>query len=347
MAGSRDGVRVWKACAMGEEAWLAGHVEPVMQFVWSRDGMRVASGSEDRSAIIWDVCGGTGRARLGGHDNFVYALAWSPDESQLATGTMFAVRVWDAYDGELLAIDRQTHDIICSLAWAPDGRRLASGAGDRCIRVWDILGDPHAKRVCVLRGHEQAVLGLAWSPGGGRLASWSHDGCVRVWDPKRQECLGVVCSSTSCFKVTLNWSSDGRSLTVGFAGDPVQVWHAPAAQLPEFDENTPLPSLVGPSAEAFHWGRVRSDHSVLLGADEQPIAWLPTYHGPDPRRSPWAPLGGGSSPPGLHSRTRTFARNAMGGQTAPVETPSCSTARISGTTHQPRHKRSPGARNPS
>jgi WD40 repeat protein len=74
----------------------------VNAIAFSADGKLMATGSDDRTAIIWEVEGGKARRTLKGHDFTVTSVAFSPGNDLLAAGSANAsVALWDVATGKL------------------------------------------------------------------------------------------------------------------------------------------------------------------------------------------------------------------------------------------------------
>jgi WD40 repeat protein len=64
---------------------------------FSRDGRRIATGSEDRTVRLWDAASGQEVLTLKGHTDIVRCVGFSNDGCRLVSGGWdHTVRVWDA-----------------------------------------------------------------------------------------------------------------------------------------------------------------------------------------------------------------------------------------------------------
>ncbi len=124
---------------------LTGHTRPVCDQAFSPDGRRLASSSYDETIRIWDTATGqellsfeSPRHGISGYRG-IDCLAFSPDGQRLAGGRAQNLVIWDAATGKELHYLRWHSQSIASVAFSPDGKTLASGAGDREIKLWDLV----------------------------------------------------------------------------------------------------------------------------------------------------------------------------------------------------------------
>ena len=69
-------------------------------------------------------------------------------------------------------------EALLSTSFDPSGATLATGAGDHCVRLWDVATE--LPRL-TLKAHKDWVLAIAWSPCGRFLVSGGKDGALAVW----------------------------------------------------------------------------------------------------------------------------------------------------------------------
>jgi WD40 repeat protein len=174
--GKRGDIREWGALPFFK---LEAHLGYVRCVSFSRDGRRLASGSDmDNSIIVWDVKTGRPGVRLKGHSGAVTCVCFSPDGKRLASGGADqAVRIWDLTTGlEVLTLNGHKGGITW-VSFSPDGRRLASASLDGTVRVWEALDEP---TVLTRRGFGETTR-VAFSPDGQRLMSAHIGRGIVVW----------------------------------------------------------------------------------------------------------------------------------------------------------------------
>ena len=143
------------------------------------------------------------------------------------------LRLWDAADGELIAVLRGHAGFIWAVAYSADGKLIASASEDRTVRLWDT---DLIERNGVLRGHEQNLYDIAFSPDGTRLATAAWDHTVRFWDVTTGQQTGLLKHDSttggqtaplkfdSAYVVALAYSPDGRQLATVTRDDRVYIW---------------------------------------------------------------------------------------------------------------------------
>ncbi|KIX08794.1 uncharacterized protein Z518_03451 [Rhinocladiella mackenziei CBS 650.93] len=204
--------RQWSECIQT----LEGHSREVISVVFSLDGTRLASGSDDSTVRVWDVQTGECRHTLEGHSDGVSSVIFSPDGARLASGS----RDSTVRRGERQHTLEGHSSWVSSVVFSPDGARLASGSRDSTVRVWDVQ---RGECQHTLEGHSSWVNSVAFSPDGTRLASGSNDSTVRVWDVQTGECQHTL-EGHSSWVYGVIFSPDGTRLASGSSDSTVRVW---------------------------------------------------------------------------------------------------------------------------
>ena len=76
---------------------LQGHITSLTHVVYSPDGKRIATASEDKTVRLWDSSNGQEMLTLKGHTHVVRCVEFSPDGHRLySCGWDRTIRVWDA-----------------------------------------------------------------------------------------------------------------------------------------------------------------------------------------------------------------------------------------------------------
>jgi WD40 repeat protein len=219
------------------------HADLIQELVYSPDGSKLASASQDGQVQLVDTESGAIRTQLA-HDGRVNVLAFSPDSRFLATAGQDG-RVHIVGNGSVATI---SHDgPVNALAFSPDGGALVTAGDDGIARVvnveqaetveeldhgYPLLGvvfGPRGHRLAVMSDTDQArlwdtstwtsvanlphndrVRELVFDPAGRRLASRSYDFSVTLWDASNGENLASVQHAN--WVTEIHFSPDGRRL---------------------------------------------------------------------------------------------------------------------------------------
>ncbi len=114
-----------------------GHSRGVLDFAFSPDGTKIASGGHDAKLVLWDVATRTQIASWDRNGD-VGAVAFSPDGRLLAAGDNTAsISFWDVAQRALVKTWTGGHtSSVDHISFSPDGRRLVSGGNDGKIVLW-------------------------------------------------------------------------------------------------------------------------------------------------------------------------------------------------------------------
>jgi WD40 repeat protein len=218
---------------MSLHALAGGHSAPTWMVTWSPCGTRLASASEDGSAIVWSVPERKPLLRLDGHQDGVWSVTWSPDGSRLATGGNDGrAAIFHAARGRRERWLEGHGGPIWATGFSPDGTLVATGSADRTLRIWDAFG---GACLCILEGHGGLVKDVRFSPDGRLLASACDDGVIRLYARRDPESRGdwspIARLVGHAHNVnTVDWSPDGRTLVSCSHDRSVRVWDVSSAE---------------------------------------------------------------------------------------------------------------------
>jgi len=123
-----------------------GHKDSVYSVAFSPDGMKLVSGSLDKTIKMWDLAGppvrpGTRSGRciktFEGHKDFVLSVALTPDNHWVLSGSKDrGVQFWDPHTGQAQLMLQGHKNSVISVAPSPTGELFATGSGDLRARIW-------------------------------------------------------------------------------------------------------------------------------------------------------------------------------------------------------------------
>jgi RNA polymerase sigma factor (sigma-70 family) len=172
-------VTLWDVASGKELRALSLGQMTARAIAWSRDGSRLAAGTNSR-LWAWDVASGQALCATDpGHDATIRVVAYDRDGTLFTASDDCTVRSWDPATGK--AKLTLPHDYaVYGLAISPDGS-LVAGSGVRGdLRVWDARSG--AIRFRLPATGTRIVRNLCFTADGSRLISWGNDETLRVWE---------------------------------------------------------------------------------------------------------------------------------------------------------------------
>lgn len=119
---------------------LHGHTKPVSAIVFSPDGTRLASASDDGTTRVWDLSSGRTLRVLTNAPGArpVTSLAFSGSGEMLAGANTSGARVW-AWKRDARLVLEGHRSFVYRVVFSPDGRLIASSDWDNTICLWNAL----------------------------------------------------------------------------------------------------------------------------------------------------------------------------------------------------------------
>jgi WD40 repeat protein len=155
------------------------HDGPINSLAFSRDGQRIVTASDDRSARIWSTKTGLPVLSLA-HDSAVLRAGFSADGSRVATASWTFAFVWNVATGEKIAGPfRHTGKVLDAIV-DPSGEILLTFSHPGLVQLWDIA----STKCLVERRLIDKVTSVSFSPDGESVLTTSEDGMVRLWDSR-------------------------------------------------------------------------------------------------------------------------------------------------------------------
>ncbi len=204
-----------------------GHTDAVNCVRFKADGLKVVSGSWDRTLRYWDVASSQCLQVLKGHRNGVRSIDLSASGHVGISGSGDKpIRLWNLERGQFIRTLNGHTATVNSVRIASDGQFALSASNDCTLRLWQV---DNGKCLSVLHGHDGPVYSIELSPDEDSALSGAADGTLRLWDLSRGRCVEVFTGhkgSVECAK----WSPDGRHALSGSRDGTLRLWNLRTGQ---------------------------------------------------------------------------------------------------------------------
>lgn len=213
------------------------HNGPIYSAVFSPDGTRILTASEDGIAKIWDLKGNV-LAEVK-HDARVMSGVFSPDGSRILTISWDkTVKLWDM-KGTLL-LDLKHDWIVSTGAFSYDGQQILTASRDGKTRIWSLDG-----KVLSMLPYDKIVSSAVFSTDNQRLLTAGWDKTVKVWDIKNEGkpslFLDLEHKNTISSAV---FSPDGQRILSALEQGTLYLWNLKGELLFEFEIKEGVSSAI-------------------------------------------------------------------------------------------------------
>jgi WD40 repeat protein/beta-lactamase regulating signal transducer with metallopeptidase domain len=211
---------------------VAEHKPGAWFATYSTDGKLLATGGEDKRAVVWDAKSFQERFRVESHKGPVVYGTFSPDGTLLATSASTGeIHLTTIETGKFLrsfpssSLETRHKLPVRKLAFTPDGKRLLSVCNDGSARIFDTAT---GKTLHTL-SHATQALALAVSPDGKTAAVGTGDwnakkpGLITLWNLQSGKRIREL-PEASGYVTSLVFLTNGRLLAARAGHSGAATW---------------------------------------------------------------------------------------------------------------------------
>lgn len=200
-----------------------GHYDSMNALVYSPDGSKIITASDDGKIKVWDVVSGFCIVTFTEHTSAVTGLEFSKRGNVLFSSSLDgSIRAWDLirYRNFRTFTSAKRIQFSC-LAVDPSDEIVCAGSiDDFDIHLWSVRTGHLLDR---LSGHDSPVSSLCFANEGGLLASGSWDETVRVWSIfGRSSHVEPLQHQSEVLSVVLR--PDSKQLAVSTMDGQIRIW---------------------------------------------------------------------------------------------------------------------------
>ena len=213
---------------------LAGHTASLSQAVFSPDGSRLLTTSEDGTARLWSSDGPL-LETLVGHEDKVINGRFSPNGTLILTASADGTaRLWDGNGNPLATLSGHEDGLIDAL-FTPDGQSVVTAAADGTARLWTLAGEP----VVTFDGHDgEELTAVDLNPDGTHLVTADASGVAVVWQLDGTAVVTLPAHEATI--VVVRFAPDGQTFLTGSEDKTARLWDLNGEMLARFDHDETL-----------------------------------------------------------------------------------------------------------
>lgn len=230
-----DRIFFYKAATLEYEDSVKGHKEAVYWVAYSKDGLRFASGSADKTVVIWSAKR-EGLLRYT-HKDPIQFLAYNPVLNSLASITDTDFGLWTLDQSNV-----SKHEIPskgCCADWSPDGQILAVGLYNGMV----ILRDKNGGKIAELQKSISPIWSLAFCPK--KFDTTDNTLCIGAWEEKISFYTitgGKTFTQVGTDKklgfdpLSISYFSNGQYMVIGGTNKKLTLWNKEGVKLGDIGE---------------------------------------------------------------------------------------------------------------
>ncbi|QGJ71623.1 Hypothetical protein PBC10988_33300 [Planctomycetales bacterium 10988] len=248
-----------------------GHQLPVTSLDADQVGLRVITGSLDKTLAVWDVASGWKLSELRGHTQAISSVSMSSNGLRAVSGAgsnpflPAEAFVWNLEDATILHKLKLEETVLTDVAISPDGKEVATGTEDGTVTIWDVdLGEI----VRELSTVESPIQTLAFDHSATHLVATNAQGELFLWDRGSGD-EGVSLEREPTAIEALAFHPIKNQLLISSQKGTLEVWNLGDGSLLQAMPKTPRPvHSVGfsPTGDRILVGS-RDQEVYLLDAD--------------------------------------------------------------------------------
>lgn len=227
---SRKGVeaRLDNAVLSYNELGFFGHTGAINSAVFSPDGSRILTASDDNTAKIWDAESFELLGTLEGHIGPINSAAFSHDGKMVVTASWDkTAKIWNAESLALLGTFIGHTRLVNSAAFDDDSKRVITASSDRTVKIWCVES---FALLGTLKGHADCVNSALFDRDGKRIVTASDDGTAKIWDAETFGELGTIKGHTNLVR-SAAFNHNGKRIVTASWDKTVRVWDAESLKL--------------------------------------------------------------------------------------------------------------------
>ncbi|MGE5341688.1 MAG: hypothetical protein ACM3SY_09425 [Candidatus Omnitrophota bacterium] len=202
-----------------------GHKGGVKSAVYSSDGKRILSASDDHTIKEWDAETGQCIKTISGHKGWVRSAVYRSDGKRILSTSRDGINEWDAETGQCNKTLYGHFLPADSVVYRADGKRILSAFRDGIIKEWDAETGQCIKTIS---GHDDIIWSVVYHADGKRILSAS-DCTIKEWDAETGQCLKTL-SGHDDVVISAVYSSNGKRILSAFRDGIIKEWDAETGQ---------------------------------------------------------------------------------------------------------------------